>query len=242
MKSRASVRRVSRPLILASALLWALLIGPAGAASAGTLDQQQTNALGFALGVDKTQSVAQTFTPNLTGGIDRVDLHLGKISFPSVPLTVEIRDVSAGLPGNSVLASSSVAASDVPPDIAAAFTPVNFAAPAPVSAGTQYAIVAYSSTPSGTNYTWRDSGTINPYADGVGVFAVSSPPSTAWNSVPQDLAFRTYVVPPLPPTTTAPSPSPTMTGQREEALKKCKKKRSAKARKRCRNRANRLPV
>jgi hypothetical protein len=233
MKSRAS---------LASAALAALFIGPAASASAGTLDQQQTDALGFPLGVDKTQSVAQTFTPNLTGGIDQVDLHLGKISFPSAPLTVEIRNVSAGLPGNAVLASGSVAASDVPPDIAAAFTPVNFAAPAPVSAGIQYAIVAYSSTPSGMNYVWRDSGTINPYAGGVGVFAVSSPPSTAWNSLAQDLAFRTYVVPPLPPTTVPPPGSPTTTGQRAAALEKCKKKRSKRARRKCRKKANLLPV
>jgi len=223
MKWRASVGRVSRLFILASATLAALLIGPASA-SAGTLDQQQTDALGFALGVDKTQSVAQTFTPNLTGGIDQVDLHLGKISFPSAPLTVEIRDVSAGLPGNAVLASSSVAVSDVPPDIAAAFTPVNFAAPAAVSAGTQYAIVAYSSTPSGSNYVWRDSGTINPYAGGVGVFAVSSPPSTAWNSLPQDLAFKTYVTPPAPPSDNNGQGNPTV---KKRKCKKAKRHHSA---------------
>jgi hypothetical protein len=39
-----------------------------------------------------------------------------------------------------------------------------------------------------------------------------------------------------------PSPPPPATGQRARALKKCKKLHSHKARKKCKNKANKLPV
>jgi NHL repeat len=49
--------------------------------------------------------------------------------------------------------------------------------------------------------------------------------------------------PPDPPASVPTGPTgPTATGQRARALKKCKKKRSKAARKKCRKRANRLPV
>ena len=44
------------------------------------------------------------------------------------------------------------------------------------------------------------------------------------------------------PDTVPTPPPPSNTGQRTAALKKCKKKRSAKARKRCRKKANLLPI
>ena len=50
---------------------------------------------------------------------------------------------------------------------------------------------------------------------------------------------REVFVAPPPPSVTTP---PTATGQRAAALKKCKKKRSAKARRKCRKRANLLPA
>jgi hypothetical protein len=56
----------------------------------------------------------------------------------------------------------------------------------------------------------------------------------------QDLGFKTYVA----PVTTAPVPTPT--GRRATALKKCKKEhkksQNAKQFKKCKKKANRLPV
>jgi hypothetical protein len=47
---------------------------------------------------------------------------------------------------------------------------------------------------------------------------------------------------PAPPATTPPNTAPGSTGQRAAALKKCKKKKSATARKKCKKNANKLPV
>jgi hypothetical protein len=235
--------RVTLLMTLSAACLGGV-VAP-GPALAATLDQQQGDALGLALSANSTQSLAQTFTAGLNGGIDQVDLHLGEIS-PASALSVEIRDVSGGLPGGTVLASTSVQATEVPPDIAAAFVPITFAAPAAVSAGTQYAIVASSSTGPGTAYDWRDGSTPNQYGGGVGFFA--APPSGGWNALGPDLAFKTYVGPlptasPTASPTTSPTASPaTPSGRRATALKKCKKKRSNRARKKCRKKANLLPV
>jgi CSLREA domain-containing protein len=47
---------------------------------------------------------------------------------------------------------------------------------------------------------------------------------------------------PTPPTPTPPAATPGPTGQRAAALKKCKKKKTAQARKKCKKNANKLPV
>jgi hypothetical protein len=203
---------------------------PAGAL-AGTLDQQQTGTSSSYASTSSSGSNTQTFTAGLSGGIDQVDLSLAAPATPTAPLTVEIRDVSGGLPGNTVLASQSVSASSV--STTPAFVPISFASPATVASGTQYAIVAYSSTPISNSYRWFLSAADDPYAGGAAFYATSSPPSSAWiPTAGGDFAFKTYVAP----------PGTTLTGQRAAALKKCKKKHSKKARKKCRNKANLLPV
>jgi len=216
--------------------LLACLSVPAGA-SAGDLDQQQTLANG-ARGIVSTQSGAQTFTAGRTGLLDQVDLDLAKGGSP-VNLTVELRDVAAGTPGTQVLAAASVPASSVPLTAAHGFVSIPFAVPASVTAGTQYAIVAYASGSGGNYYYWWDGGPPSPYAGGMEFVPLSSPPVAPWN--PQaaiDFAFKTYVGPPV----TAVQPPASTTGLQAAALKKCKKKHSRRARRRCRRRANRLPV
>jgi hypothetical protein len=117
---------------------------------------------------------------------------------------------------------------------------VTFNSPAVVTAGTQYAIVAYTS--GGSLYKWAHSVPGNPYGGGLAFTAPGSPPSGFWTSQSSDFAFKTYVVP-TPPSVPATPPSvPANTGQRAAALKKCKKKHSAKARKRCRKKAKLIPV
>jgi hypothetical protein len=198
-------------------------------ALAGTLDQQQTDGPAYS-DIYSSASLAQSFTAGVSGGVDQVDLYLSSPGAPTAPLSVEIRDVYAGAPGVIVLASHSVPASGFP----AAFMSIKFATPAPVVAGTQYAIVAYSSTGISNPYLWFVS-TANPYAGGQ-KFAGPSPPSLgSWSGYPTgDLAFKTYVVPPV--TTSSP------TGQRAAALKKCKHKHSKRKRKKCRKTANLLPA
>jgi hypothetical protein len=217
-------RAVPATLIVAFA---ACVLAPA-AALAGTPDQQQTDSSGGFVSIWMGQSAAQTFTAGLSGRVDQVDLHLGTNgATPIAPLSVEIRDASGGSPGSSVLASQSVPAFSAIP----AFRSIKFAAPAPVVAGTRYAIVAYSGADFSFLYQWSQSVTADPYANGAGFRTLSSPPSGAWMPVTGDFAFKTYV-----------APATTPTGQRAVALKKCKHKHSKKKRKKCRKRAKLLPV
>jgi hypothetical protein len=205
------------------------LVGP-GTALAGTLDQQQTDGDGggpFALGT--AQSHAQTFTVGVSGGIDQVDLDLRQIS-TLVPLTVQIRNVVGSAPGTTILAGGSVPSTG---DAPLAFVPIHFAPPAPVVAGTQYAIVAYVADLAGA-WGWGHSAAANPYTGGGAFTNVGPPPpSASWSPDATDLAFKTYVVP-----TASTGP----TGKRAAALKKCKKKHSKKAKKKCKKKARKLPV
>jgi hypothetical protein len=110
----------------------------------------------------------------------------------SAPLTVEIRDVSAGAPGARVLASESVPAADVPAiDGTDWFFRMSFASPATVRAGSQYAIVAHTAGSHG--YEWTGP-LADLYARGEAFFSVDMPP-TAWSLYPGDHAFATYVAP-----------------------------------------------
>ena len=81
-----------------------------GADVAGTLDQQQTNFGGTDLTISSVSSWAQTFTAGVSGKLDQFDLFLSKTGSPSAPLSIEVRDVSAGALGGTVLASSSLPA------------------------------------------------------------------------------------------------------------------------------------
>ncbi|MDX6616630.1 MAG: hypothetical protein QOD60_1721 [Solirubrobacterales bacterium] len=212
------------------------LLGP-GTALAGTQDQQQAQHDGGMLGTaNDLQSLAQTFTAGISGKLDRVDLYLSKSGNPG-PLTVEIRNTLSGAPGTTVLASTSVPASAVA--VAAGSIPITFAAPATVAAGTRYAIVA-SNTTTGVphTYSWLYSLATDSYTAGA-PFTAIAPASTAWTASPGgDFTFTTYVV----PSASAPSTSAGPTGQRAAALKKCKKKHSHKKRKKCKKRAQKLPV
>jgi hypothetical protein len=73
-------------------------------------------------------------------------------------------------------------------------------------------------------------------------YVTSSPPSGSWNAIPSDdNAFKTYVAPTSPPTSTAP------TGQRAAALAKCKKRAhkhrwSHKRLRKCKRQARLLPL
>ena len=211
-------------------------------AMAGTLDQQQPLVGSMDVNAHSTQSVAQTFTAGLTGGLDQVDLNLDQSGSPPVPLTVELRDVAAGLPGSTVLASENVLSSSVVASPGSGWVSFAFPTPVPVTAGTQYAIVAHSVAVFPQTYAWKVGIGTDPYPGGVAYTA--SPPSAPWMPFifgPPDFAFKTYVVPAPPQAPAAASPTGP-TGRRAAALKKCKKKHSAKQRRKCRRRARLLPV
>jgi len=183
-----------------------------GTALADTLDQQQPNG-GSDARVQSDESLAQTFTAGLTGGLDRVELLLGAPdSTPTDPLTVEIRNASGGSPGTTVLASASVAPSAV--GSTDAWVPIIFTTAAPVTAGTQYAIAAYSPVDNTHSYFWAIDFP-NPYQAGGSFYQTITPPGPTWTpaSLGGDQAFKTYV------------DVPAAGGQPAPVKKKCKKKR-----------------
>jgi hypothetical protein len=233
---------VAAALALASA-------AAATSASAGTLDQEQAvyGGASHSIYADDTDpfsesSVAQTFTAGITGQLDQVELYVDKFGSPTADLTVQIYETFDGTPENA-LATESVPATAV--STAYTFVPVTFDPTVSVTAGTQYAIVAWTASLFANPYSWGEAGG-NPYAAGelrVQQGPNASPPTQgSWgpSGATVDMTFRTYVTPPStttpPPTTAAP------TGKRAAALKKCKKKKSKKARAKCRKRAKKLPV
>jgi hypothetical protein len=226
---RNGLRR--KVLTAASAAALAVWAAVPGLASAGTLDQQQTNGGGVTFDTDSMQSLAQTFTAGLSGRLDQVDLKLAANGTgPILPLTVEIRNAVGGSPGGTVLASGSIPASAAPPP-PAAFVSLGFASPATVTAGTQYAIVVFNADVFPRRWGWAVDPS-DPYAPGSAFHQATSPPGPTWlTDSSSDTAFRTFVV------TQAPA-----TGQQAAALKKCKKKRSKAKRRKCRKKAKKLPV
>jgi hypothetical protein len=224
---------------------------PASSASAGTLDQQQTVSNFGGLQVANNNSKAQTFTAGLTGQLDQVDLALGDTS-TTTPLTVQIRDGSATAPGDTVLASASVPMSAV--TSTESWVPITFTSPASVIAGTQYSIVALNeSDSSGSGWFWYSgwtmSGPVSAYEGGKLYSSPNGPPGLGpWfqgNSL-ADFEFKTYVAPPPPPPPGTGGGSggggTSATGERAAALKKCKKKRSQTAKRKCRKKAMKKPV
>jgi Ca2+-binding RTX toxin-like protein len=213
----AESRRGRLAFALAAFTLMAALV-PGAAHATGTPDQAQTSFSSFGAPINGPDvsgglSKAQTFTAMLTGALDQVDLYLVRLSATSGPLTVEIRNVptSGGPPGTTMLASASVRAADVPVGTGlmpseGMFVAVPFASPAPVAAGTQYAIVAY--TAGGNKYVaFGDA--LNPYLSG-STFQSSASPPTTWSLIGGDLAFRTYVD--TSPAAICAAATPTITG------------------------------
>jgi hypothetical protein len=224
-----------------SVFLSALTAGAAllpASASAGTLDQQQPTMGPLLRTIDSGVSEAQTFTAGISGGLDQADLALQHFGSPTHNLIVEIRDGSAAGPGIQILATQSLTPSSVP--TTTAFVPVAFSPPAPVVAGQQYAIVAWSTVASSNQYDWQETDGTNGdlYPPGGPFFtnSASQPPTGGWNSLgpTSDFAFKTYVI-------------PAATGERAAALRRCKKRAHKhhwphNRLKKCKRKANLLPV
>jgi hypothetical protein len=176
-----------------------LQVGTAGAAAA--VDQSQT-AVNDEQPIPGNPSfpayrVAQTFTAGVTGTLDQVDMLLRR-QFNPGDLNVEIRSVASGVPTNTVLATATVSESSVPSGGPSVWVSVPFNAPAPSTAGTQYAIIVYAPSGFCGGDCWMWSGAVaDPYAGGAALFAVDG---VNWvgNEAQLDFAFKTYVSPGLP--------------------------------------------
>ena len=175
-------------------------LGIAAPAHAGTLDQQQTiytGSVDLGLGPDRVaaQTAPRGSRAGSTGSICTIGYEAG--CEPSGPLLVQIRTVANGLPSGTVLASASLASSQVDDEVGAAtdFVSVAFASPAPVKAGTAYAIVLLAPEDGCGGplayYEWQ-LGADNPYPTGAALFSTNGGTTfPAFGTT--DGAFRTYV-------------------------------------------------
>jgi hypothetical protein len=190
-----------RGIVVAPVLLAAVLALVPWAA-AGTLDQSQpVISTTTYTAVSDIYPKAQTFTSGLTGALDRVDLAIGRAaSSVTATLVVEIRPLSGGVPSGPPLASASIPAANVPVALGglpSAFYSIQFAAPAPVAVGVQYAIVASASSCGGGNCYFS---ALGPPGDSYPAgsilfsqdFGATWIPYTVFGSA--DLPFKTYVL------------------------------------------------
>jgi hypothetical protein len=219
----------------------ALAIGLAGlaatsAASAQAIpDASCTSPSAGVLGQPGSNRGAQTFTAQNTGALTSAQVEIDKIGGAG-DWNLSINAVDGlGTPTNAVLAATTVPDASVPDGVGTLTG--DFASPAAVTAGQQYALVF--ARPASDTLRIRYS-----VVNACPGFGYLSPSQTdafyALCGGPNDcdLVFSVSVEPPEP-TSVPPTLS---TGMRANALKKCRKKRSKKARKKCRKRANLLPV
>lgn len=197
---RTALRLPGLALLLAVAAVVASL-ALVSAASAGVLDQSQPAVGAFGRGLVHSTGAAQTFMAGKTGNLDRVEIAVKRSAAnASVPLTLELRAVSSGVPTDLILASTSVSAASIPAG-SATFVSFPLAAPAGVTAGVEYAIVlAAPGCGSVTCYVWAESDDENPYPAGLAM--VQARPGAPWEPLRCcDFAFKTYVaVPAVGPT------------------------------------------
>ena len=213
------IRVFKRPRLLLLAVVTvavvALVVADSALAATDTLDQFQTSNAEVALvtgpsytnqGQGIAQPWAQTFTAGLSGSLDRVSLDLDYGDFsayggsggsvPSNDLTVDITGVNAyGAPDmGNVLATATISKSNTfGSSFAGAWYNAVFQTPPTVTAGTQYAIVAYAE--GSDEYDWFTSqGDV--YAGGESWGTNVSPPtaSSSWDGeTVYDLTFETWV-------------------------------------------------
>ena len=159
-----------------------------------SLDQQNTTLGGSGFNVSTTQWIGQTFTPAVSGTLQKLDVNMfcSGCSGANPPVTVEIRPVSGILPSTTtVLATTTIAGFSIG---SSAYYTATFASPPTLTAGTQYAMLLRLVTPrSAGNYNATFS-TANPYSRGIVVFSTNA--GGVFGSIgADDLGFKTYMQP-----------------------------------------------
>ena len=163
------------------------------------LDQSQTghdSYAGLLQWIQGNRWVGQTFQAGISGDLVEVKLWLIKTGSPPNPLTIEIRNVSGGFPGSSILATTTILASNITSLALGAEASAVFSTPASISFGTDYAIVFHMTGGDFSNcYDEYDQST-GGYANGAGCRSFDGGSSWSFAS-PRDLYFKTYVDAPI---------------------------------------------
>jgi hypothetical protein len=220
---------------MALAIGLAALAAPSAASAQAVPDASCTSPSVGVIGQPGTNRGAQTFTAQNTGALTRAQVEIDKIGNPG-DWILSINAVDGlGTPTNTVLGTTTIPDASVPNGVGTLTG--DFASPATVTAGQQYAVVftrpasdtlriRYSVANACPGFAFFSSSQTDPFGP------VCGGPNDC------DLVFAVFVEPPKPVS----NPSLLPTGRRAAALKKCKKKHSHKKRKKCKKRANLLPV
>ncbi|MFZ5644908.1 MAG: hypothetical protein ACOY46_15085 [Bacillota bacterium] len=161
--------------------------GPITWNDTSALDQSSGGLVADTHGADQIPW-AQTFTAGRTGLLDRVELYLHGPADTDATVTIRTVDAS-GQPTDTILATATILHSDVPDGDH--LISVSFDSPAPVAAGTQYAIYRTPLVSSG--WSWNQPVSNDTYSDGQ-AWADRRADLGFWESyAAYDLPFRTYV-------------------------------------------------
>jgi hypothetical protein len=142
--------------------------------------------------VSNSQYLAQTFTTGTGYDIYAVKLSMAALILPG-DIVVTIQETTASKPNGSVLATATIASTELTswpnyPELPETWIAINFDAPATLSGSTMYAIVAQSTTE--TVALWN-SDTAGTFADGAYNNSVNQ--GSSWSTLSaRDLLFETH--------------------------------------------------
>src|SRR5579859_4077979 len=98
--------------------LCAALLAPMPAAAVGIIDPagQDLGGLVDVARVTAAQSLAQTFTPGLSGELNSLSLAMGEdpSALPTDTLLIQLQGTSGGLPSGAILAATTLRPADIP--------------------------------------------------------------------------------------------------------------------------------
>jgi uncharacterized repeat protein (TIGR01451 family) len=158
-----------------------------------TLDQSNTSLSNTGNTLTTTTWWGQTFTPAVTGTLEKADINLfcSSCTGTAPSLTLSVRATSGGLPTGSDLASTMLPGSS---SGAASYFSGTFGSPATLTAGTVYALVVRpAANPSAGTYAATFSSG-SPYSGGKRVVSTTS--GSTWGTPTgqsRDLGFHTYM-------------------------------------------------
>ena len=167
--------------------------GSIGLSNAPAVDQLNTAGTTTGTGFGTPNWTGQTFIAGVSGSLVKADFTLFCSGCGATPpdLTLSLRATSGGLPTGADLATASVPGSTFGSGASVTYA-ATFAAPASVTAGTQYALVLRPvSAPAGSGYFWIRSSP-STYANGSRVLSADS--GATWSAdTTRDFNFHTFV-------------------------------------------------
>lgn len=154
------------------------------------IDQQNTNLGSFGSGISTTTWGGQTFTPAVSGKVDKIEINLfcSGCTGTTPDLTVSIRASDGSVPTGADLAAATIPGFS---SGSSAYFTATFSSPPTVTAGSHYAVVVRpNSAPSAGTYALTYN-TGNAYTGGSRVRSTDS--GGTWSSLSSDAGFKIYV-------------------------------------------------